>query len=109
MELDVSHRNWVGAYKVTVARGLIEGVELEFIEPGGDSFFLEALISHGDALQHVSYRVENIGDCLRKLHAGGVALVNEQPRAGSHGKVAFARPAEFRPTYLELTEPNPPQ
>lgn len=107
--LDVAHRNWVETYQVTVARGLIEGVELEFIEPGGESFFLEALRARGDALQHVSYRVENIEHCLRTLHAGGVALVNEKPRAGSHGAVAFARPAEFVPIYLELTEPNSPQ
>lgn len=95
----------VEAYRVNVARGNMDGVELEFLQPLGESFFLRALESHGESLQHLSFLVKKIDCCLDKLNKKGVELVNDKPRLGSHGKIAFAIPREFCPVYLELCEP----
>ncbi|MHB0859617.1 MAG: VOC family protein [Anaerolineae bacterium] len=95
----------VEAFAVDVARLMLEGVELEFVAPWGASFFAEALAVQGEGVQHLSFRVEEIERQLQRLAQAGVDLVDAEPRRGSHGKVAFSRPAPFAPLYLELTEP----
>ncbi|MDP6449545.1 MAG: VOC family protein, partial [Lentisphaeria bacterium] len=47
-------RDWVAAMGVHVARGNFHGIELEFIQPVGPSFFLEALQAGGEAVHHDS-------------------------------------------------------
>ena len=104
--LRLARRDWVESYKVHVARGMLDRVELELIEPAGESFFSEALHCWGEGVQHLSFQVAGIQSCLDRLRAGTVELIDEVPRVGSHGRVAFAKPAEFAPIYLELCEPD---
>ena len=97
-------RNWVEAYKVFVARTDFEGIELELIEPAGESAFAAFLNVCGEGVHHLAFRVADIEGCLQALKAHGVELMDETPRAGSHGKVAFVRPGPFEPLHLELCE-----
>jgi len=81
-----------------------DGTELELIQPVGESLFFVHLNKNGESLQHVSFRVNGIENALNALKQGGVELVDTIPRVGSHGKVAFTKPAKLAPYYLELCE-----
>jgi methylmalonyl-CoA/ethylmalonyl-CoA epimerase len=94
----------VEPYKVYVSRFNVNNIEIEFIEPYGKSFFEDHLKEHGQTLQHISFSVTNIEKSLQLLKSNHVELIDEIPRKGAHGKVAFANPQEFRPYYLELCE-----
>ena len=98
-------RDWVESYHVHVARFEIEGTEVEFLEPGGDSFFDDALHNLGEGLQHMAFEVDDIEMGLQGLANNRVELVDREPRRGSHGKIAFARPRAFEPIYLEVYQP----
>jgi len=93
---------WVGAYRVQVARFAVGATELEFIEPGGESFFAEHQRLHGDGLHHVSFQVMDIAAALRALLANSVRLLDREPRSGSHGMVAFTAPDILSPVHLEV-------
>jgi hypothetical protein len=97
---------WVEPYKVYVARFNVNNIEIEFIEPSGKSFFEDHLKEHGQTLQHITFAVTNIEKSLQLLKDSHVELVDEIPRKGAHGKVAFANPHDFWPCYLELCEIN---
>ena len=98
-------RNWVSAFSVHVARGEMEGMELEFIQPLGESFFLDFLNTGGERMQHASFRVEAIEDCIENLQVKQVPVIGGGIQVGSHGKIAFIRPEAFYPLCLELCEP----
>jgi hypothetical protein len=96
----------VEAYHVTVGRIALDGMELELLEPHGDSFFQVYLSEHGDGLHHVSFRVADAEGGLRLLsgRAGEVGWSDGKPREGSHGKVAFLQPRFSVPVCLELCQ-----
>ena len=96
--------DYVNTYRVQVARINLAGGELELIAPVGDSFFREHLSARGQGLQHLSFEVKDLVVCLETLKGAGVELIDRQPRHGSHGLVAFARPAQFVPLCLELCQ-----
>jgi len=93
---------WVEAYGVQIARFPLGRTELELIEPRRESFFAEHQRSFGDGLHHLSFQVGDIYQTLEKLSAGGVQLIDREPRSGSHGKVAFIGPRELSPVYVEV-------
>ena len=97
-------KEWVQAYQVYVARISIEQQELELIEPTGKNFFAVSLENQGSCLQHISFNVEDIDEALAVFKNSKIALIDEKPNCGSHGKVAFSQPALFEPLYLELCQ-----
>jgi methylmalonyl-CoA/ethylmalonyl-CoA epimerase len=59
----------------------------------------------GPGVHHVAYRVESVADALEDLRAAGVALVDEEPRAGSRGtRIAFVHPKGAGGVLVELVE-----
>jgi methylmalonyl-CoA/ethylmalonyl-CoA epimerase len=59
----------------------------------------------GPGVHHVAYRVESVADALEDLRASGVALVDEEPRAGSRGtRIAFVHPKGVGGVLVELVE-----
>jgi methylmalonyl-CoA/ethylmalonyl-CoA epimerase len=59
----------------------------------------------GPGVHHVAYRVESVVDALEDLRAAGVALVDEEPRAGSRGtRIAFVHPKGVGGVLVELVE-----
>lgn len=99
-------KNRVESLQLQIVRGLFDGVELELIQPVGESFFLKALEEYGDGLQHLAFAVRDIDGCLEKARAVGIELVDQTARQGSHGKIAFIKPARFAPLYVEMVEPK---
>ena len=79
--------------------------EIELVEPlstsSGVAKFLE---KRGEGLHHICLEVEDIEAALRDLAATGVRLIDEQPRQGAHGRVAFLHPKSAHGVLIELIE-----
>ncbi|MCE2454366.1 MAG: methylmalonyl-CoA epimerase [Gemmatimonadetes bacterium] len=81
----------------------VGGVEL--LEPlGPDTPVGRFLARRGPGLHHVAFRVENIEKELGLLTRKGVRLIDEKPRPGAHGLVAFVHPGSAGGVLVELVE-----
>lgn len=79
---------------------------LELLEPlGPDSPVARFLQRRGPGLHHIAYRVPDVQAALDRLAAAGVRALDEQPRAGAHGRrVAFLHPKSLGGVLVELVE-----
>lgn len=78
---------------------------LELLEPlGQDSVIGKFIVSHGEGLHHLCFRVENINEKLDILKAKGVQLIDEQPRMGLTGNIAFVHPKAAHGVLIELSQ-----
>ena len=79
--------------------------EIELVEPltteGGVAKFLE---KRGEGLHHICLEVDDIEAALQDLVAQGVRLIDDQPRQGAHGRVAFLHPKSAHGVLIELIE-----
>ena len=79
--------------------------ELELVEPltaeGGVAKFLE---NRGEGIHHICFEVDDIKAVLQDLVAKGVRLIDEQPRQGARGRVAFLHPKSAHGVLIELIE-----
>jgi methylmalonyl-CoA/ethylmalonyl-CoA epimerase len=75
---------------------------LEPVEPDtGVARFLE---SRGEGLHHVCLEVDDIRRTLAELKAKGVPLVDEEPREGLTGTIAFLHPSALHGVLVELLD-----
>ena len=78
---------------------------LELVEPltsgSGVAKFLE---KRGEGIHHICFEVDNIEAALQDLAAKGVRLIDEQPRQGAHGRVAFLHPKSTHGVLIELIQ-----
>ncbi len=83
----------------------VGGTNLELIQPvradTGVAHFLE---SRGEALHHVCFEVENLQGTLDSLKASGTRLIDESPREGLAGMIAFIHPKATRGVLVELVD-----
>jgi len=90
---------------VTVAFLPVGESKIELVEPltadGGIARFLE---KRGEGLHHICLEVDDIEAALQDLAAQGVRLIDEQPRQGAHGRVAFLHPKSAHGVLIELIE-----
>ena len=77
---------------------------IELLEPlGADSPIAKFLESHGEGIQHIAVRVDNIEEVLNQYKAKGIILIDEKPRVGAEGaKIAFVHPRSTKGVLLEL-------
>ena len=79
--------------------------EIELVEPlntnSGVAKFLE---KQGEGLHHICLEVEDMEAALQDLAAKGIRLIDEQPRQGAHGRVAFLHPKSAHGVLIELIE-----
>ena len=79
--------------------------EIELVEPlTTDSGVARFLEKRGEGLHHICLEVEDIEAALQDLAAKGVRLIDEQPRQGAHGRVAFLHPKSAHGVLIELIE-----
>ena len=57
---------------------------------------------NGEGIHHIALEVDRIEENLQKLKAKGVQLIDEKPKIGAHGRIAFVR---ARGVLIELCEP----
>lgn len=80
---------------------------IELLEPTDpESTVARFLDRRGPGMHHLCFGTPNIDEHLRDLSGKGVLLIDETPRPGAHGQVAFVDPASAFGVLVELLQPN---
>ncbi len=78
---------------------------IELISPtDAESGTAKYLANRGEGTHHIAYEVSDIVAALAELKAEGVRLIDETPRQGVHGKVAFVHPKATHGMMIELLQ-----
>ncbi len=78
---------------------------LELLEPvTPDTGIARYLANRGEGLHHVCLEVDGIEATLADLKARGIPLVDEAPRPGLTGTIAFLHPTALHGVLVELLE-----
>lgn len=88
-------------------------VEAAFLQSGDSTIELIAptdsasgtarfLRNRGEGVHHICYVVEDLRAALAQLQAQGLHLIDETPRRGVHGEVAFVHPKAAHGVLIEL-------
>ncbi len=91
------------------------GVEIAFLDAGPGTLELLSptddqsgtarfLARRGEGTHHVCLTVTDIVQALQDLRARGVRLIDETPRRGIHGLVAFVHPQAAHGVMIELLQ-----
>ncbi len=70
-------------------------------EASGTARFLQ---NRGEGTHHICFEVEDIAAALETLAGQGLRLIDEKPRQGPHGLVAFIHPKATHGTMIELLQ-----
>jgi methylmalonyl-CoA/ethylmalonyl-CoA epimerase len=78
---------------------------IELISPTDtDSGTAKYLANRGEGTHHICYEVDDIVATLAELKAQGVRLIDETPRHGVHGLVAFIHPKAANGMMIEVLQ-----
>ena len=81
---------------------------LELLEPTSPETGVGKFIERrGEGLHHLAFNVTDIGGKLQALKTLGVDLIDESPRKGLSGTIAFVHPRSVFGILTELVESNP--
>ena len=88
-----SHTEYFEPGNLDIAFFDVEGVQIELLAPrSADSEISAYLEEKGAGLHHICYEVDDIEGILNILKAKGIALIDEEPRAGSrNSRIAFVQ------------------
>lgn len=78
---------------------------IELLEPLGEGPISTFLEKRGEGIHHIAIQVTDIEDTLARMKAGGIRLIDEVPKQGAEGKIAFVHPKSTGGILLELVEP----
>ncbi|MBM4416017.1 MAG: methylmalonyl-CoA epimerase [Chloroflexi bacterium] len=80
--------------------------EIELLEPVlDDTGVARFLASRGPTLHHICFNAPDIRGELARLQAQGVELIDQAPRRGLAGEVAFIHPRSMHGVLIELAQP----
>jgi methylmalonyl-CoA/ethylmalonyl-CoA epimerase len=80
---------------------------IELLEPTDtDTPVARFLERRGPGLHHLCFGTPDIREHLRDLKDKGVELIDDAPRPGAHGEVAFLQPASALGVLIELLQPG---
>lgn len=103
--LNVSHQQELASKPVTVAFLPVGDVELELLQPTAPgSNIAEFLQEKGAGLHHLCFEVTDLDSALQSLQAAGVEMIDETPRQGISGRIAFLDPVSTGGVLIELME-----
>jgi methylmalonyl-CoA epimerase len=78
---------------------------IELVQPTtSDSGIYKFLEKRGEGIHHLCVQVTDIEATLAQLQAYDVPLIDEVPRQGAHGRVAFVHPKGAHGVLIELVE-----
>jgi methylmalonyl-CoA epimerase len=78
---------------------------IELVQPtSGDTGTARFLEKRGEGIHHLCIEVDDIDAALAQLRAHDVQLIDDAPRQGAHGRVAFVHPKGMHGVLLELVE-----
>jgi methylmalonyl-CoA/ethylmalonyl-CoA epimerase len=79
--------------------------EIELLEPiHADSGIGKYLVKRGEGLHHICLEVDDIEATLADLRAKGSQLIDESPKQGAYGKIAFIHPKGAHGVLVELVQ-----
>jgi len=79
---------------------------IELLEPTDpDTPVARFLERRGPGLHHLCFGTPDIREHLRDLRDKGVELIDQEPRPGAHGEVAFLQPSAALGVLVELLQP----
>lgn len=106
-QLELVHREVVQEQGVEAALLNVGESHVELLAPlEPDTPVGRFLATKGPGLHHVAYQVADIDATLQALRLAGLALIDEQPRAGIRGsRVAFMHPRATVGVLTEIVEP----
>lgn len=91
--------------KVRVAFLPVGESNIELVQPlSDDTGIARFLANRGEGIHHICLEVEEIEAALARLKAHGIQLIDESPRQGAHGRVAFVHPKAMHGVLIELME-----
>lgn len=91
--------------KVEVAFLPIGESNIELVQPtSDDTGIAKYLEKRGEGIHHICIEVDDIGSALARLRAHDVRLIDEEPRQGPHGQIAFVHPRGAHGVLIELVE-----
>ncbi len=107
LALELAHREVVEEQGVEAVLLDVGENHVELLAPlSPDTPVGRFLAKNGPGLHHVAYQVDDIDDALGALKLAGLALIDEQPRAGIRGsRVAFVHPRSTAGVLTEIVEP----
>ena len=80
---------------------------LELVQPtAGGTGISKFLEKRGEGIHHICIEVENIAAALARLKENDIELIDEVPRKGAHGQVAFIHPKSTGKILYELVQPS---
>ncbi len=83
----------------------VGGTQLEFIQPtnakGGVARFIA---KRGEGLHHVCFEVDNLQVTLDALDKEDIGLIDQEPRKGLSGMIAFLHPRSTGGVLVELVD-----
>ena len=80
--------------------------EIELLQPvRDDTGVARYLESKGEILHHICFRTDDIRAELTRLKAAGIDLIDENPRDGLAGEIAFIHPKAMHGVLIELAQP----
>ncbi len=79
--------------------------QIELLEPmSEESGIGRYLAKRGEGMHHICLEVDDIDATLAELKARGTPLIDETPKRGAHGRIAFVHPRATRGVLVELVE-----
>ncbi|MET3289607.1 UNVERIFIED_CONTAM: methylmalonyl-CoA/ethylmalonyl-CoA epimerase [Brevibacillus sp. OAP136] len=96
----------VASEQVRVAFLAIGESRFELLEPTSEESPIAKFIAkRGEGIHHIALDVDDVAERLAKLKADGVALLNDQPKAGAHGaQIGFLHPKAAQGVLYELCQ-----
>lgn len=95
------------AYSVKLALIPVGDVLVEFIQPTSDDDplgFTKFLREKGEGFHHMAYEVEDIENALDRLKKNGIRLIDEKPKPGADGLIAFVDKESLGGVLVELVQ-----
>ncbi|MDP3047601.1 MAG: methylmalonyl-CoA epimerase [Chloroflexota bacterium] len=79
--------------------------EIELVQPTDDaSGVAKFLAARGEGIHHICLEVSDIRASLRQLAEMGLELIDQEPRPGAGGQVAFVHPKSMHGVLVELLQ-----
>lgn len=78
---------------------------IELLEPMGEGPISTFLEKRGEGIHHIAIQVTDIEEVMARMAAGGIRLIDDVPKQGAEGKIAFVHPKSTGGILLELVEP----
>ena len=105
--LKVGHRWIAETDRMEAATFEVGGMEIELMQPLDEESPVARFIARrGEGIHHIAYKVDDVGDALRRAREAGVQTIDQEPRPGGdgHTRIGFLHPNGTFGVLTELEE-----